>query len=100
MGVSTSRYPTSFIFLRIESIIFVRLIKISLVELFVIKSRYLCLYLASISVKPLNFSGIGLKDFVIISRSHTSIVNSSVFVLNKEPETPTMSPRSQVLKSS
>ena len=83
-----------------ESIIFVLLIKISFVSVLVIRSRYLCLYLASISVNPLNFSGIGLNDFVIISKSQTSIVNSSVLVLKMVPETPTISPRSQVLKSS
>ena len=80
--------------------ILVLLMKTFLVSLLVIKSKYLCLYLASISVRPLNFSGIGLNDLVIISRSHTSIVSSSVFVLNNDPETPTISPRSQVLKSS
>ena len=52
------------------------------------------------SVKPLNFSGIGLNDLVIISKSHTSMVNSSVLVRNREPDTPTISPRSHVLKSS
>ena len=52
------------------------------------------------SVNPLCFSGIGFNDFVNNLIFLTSIVSSSVFVLNKTPSTPIMSPISNSLTES
>ena len=59
---------------------------------FIIKSTYLLLYLSSLSVKPWNFSGSGLKDFVRSTTSFAWIEISSVLVLNTNPLIPIISP--------
>ena len=100
IGVSTSIKSLSFNELLTDSTIFVLSIKTFLESSLLIKSRYLCLYLISISDKPLNLSGIGLIDLVISTTSLASMVSSSVLVLNSLPLTPAISPKSQVLKSS
>ena len=67
---------------------------------FMIKSKYLLLYLSSLSVKPWNFSGKGLKDFVKCSYVWASIDNSPLCVLITRPVIPTISPKSLCLKIS
>ena len=52
------------------------------------------------SVNPLCLSGIGLSDFDNSSKESRSTVSSSVFVLNKIPLTPMISPKSKSLASS
>ena len=100
IGVSTSIKSLSFNELLIDSTTLVLSIKTFLDSSLLIKSKYLCLYLVSISAKPLNLSGIGLMDLVNKITLDASIVNSSVLVLNNLPSTPIMSPKSHVLKSS
>jgi hypothetical protein len=66
----------------------------------VIRSKYLFLYLCSLSTRPEGFSGRGLKDLVSISIDSALTVNSPVVVRKSFPWIPTISPRTQVKKSS
>ena len=91
-GVSTSKYPFSSSIFLISVIIFVLIIKVSLTSGFIIKSTYLCLYLSSVSFKPWNFSGNGLKDFASSITFLACIEISPVFVLNTKPVIPIISP--------
>ena len=100
MGVSTSIKFLSFKDCLIDSKISVLSINTFLESSLLMISKYLCLYFISISANPLNLSGIGLTALVINTASDASMVNSSVLVLKSFPLIPTMSPRSQVLKSS
>ena len=56
------------------------------------RSKYLCLYLISLSFKPDHLSGKGLIALVKITISCKSKVSSPLRVLNKCPSTPTISP--------
>ena len=98
IGVSTSKKPSSSIVDLTEETILDLFSNTSFDSGLLIKSKYLCRYLISISARPLCFSGIGLKALVIRIIECASIVSSCVLVLNKLPPTPIMSPRSQVLK--
>ena len=66
-----------------------------------IKSRYLCLYLFSISVKPCHLSGKGCNDLDNISHLDTFIESSPLLVFLIVPKTPIQSPISTIsLRSS
>ena len=97
IGVSTSKYPSSSNILLSSFIILLLLINVSLTSGFTIKSKYLCLYLNSVSFKPWNFSGSGLKDFVRSTTSLACTDISSVLVLNTKPFIPIISQISYVL---
>ena len=68
---------------------------ISFASSFAIKSRYLCLYLVSMSFKPCHFSGKGLNDFERRVSLETLRVISPVRVLKNFPSAPMISPISK-----
>ena len=99
IGVSTSRKPWPVKYSLIFWIIKLLFLKVSRTSSFIIISRYLFLYLVSVSWRPWNFSGKGWSDFVKSLRSTALIESSPLGVLLIVPVKPAMSPTSNNFKS-
>ena len=112
VGVSTSRKSLSISRLLILWITKSLFLRTSLFSGLITRSKYLFLYLSSLSVKASNLTtfpsssvfsfttGIGLMFFVKSSNSSTKIETSPVFVLKTYPLTPMISPISRSFTTS
>ena len=97
IGVSTSKNPLPSKNLLISEIIWLLCTKTSFTSGLTIRSRYLCLYLRSGSLRPCHFSGRICRDLVISTGFSVSIDISPWLVLNTFPSIPTISPISYFL---